>query len=166
MVVKVKVPKLTENTDEVTITAWYRREGEAVAKGDPLVEMTTDKAAFDVESPAAGQVRRILAREKSVVPTGYVVALIGEPAEALPDVAAANARLLEKRGDGKPAGKPAPASKPPPAASAAAPASDAAALRATPAARRLAKEKGIDLARIKAETAADVITEDMVRRFL
>jgi pyruvate/2-oxoglutarate dehydrogenase complex dihydrolipoamide acyltransferase (E2) component len=167
MAVKVKVPKLTENTDEVTITAWYRKEGQAIAKGEPLVEMTTDKAVFDVESPAAGVVRQIIAKEKSVVPTGYVVALIGEASETLPDVAAANARLLEKRGDARPAAvKAAPAVKPQAAAPAAAPASDPSALRATPAARRLAKEKGIDLARVKAETGADVVTEDMVRRFL
>ena len=164
MAAKVKVPKLTENTDEVTITGWFRKEGEAVGKGDPLVEMTTDKAVFEVESPCAGVVRKILARVKSVVPTGYVVALVGSASEPLPEVSAANARLLEKRGGGSP-GKmetalpvvtPAAAGDPPPAG---------APVRATPAARRLAREKGIDLAAVRADSRADVVTEEMVRRY-
>ena len=164
MACKVKVPKLTENADEVSVTGWFKKEGERVAKGEPLVEMTTDKAVFEVEAPAGGLLRKILASEKSVLPTGYVVALIGEAEEELPDVTAANARLLENRPARKKKAQPSPA----PAASAPAPSaspSDPGVVRATPAARRLAKEKGIDLARVKAANGAEVVTEEMVRRF-
>jgi pyruvate/2-oxoglutarate dehydrogenase complex dihydrolipoamide acyltransferase (E2) component len=165
MPAKVKVPKLTENTDEVTLTAWFKKEGDAIRKGDPLVEMTTDKAVFEVESPCSGVVRKILAKVKSVLPTGYVVALVGSAAEPLPDVSAANARLLEKRSDAAPAAKPiappvAPASAP------AAPDPAASAVRATPAARRLAREKGIDLAKLRNDIKVEVITEEMVRQCL
>ena len=162
MPAKVKVPKLNENTDEVTITGWFRKEGESIRKGEPLVEMTTDKAAFEVEAPCSGLVRKILAREKSVVPTGYIVALIGEASDPLPDVSAANAKLMEKRGPAaKPAGQPA---APPSAKPAGAPADGP--VRATPAARRLAKEKGIDLARLRNDIQAEIITEEMVRQRL
>lgn len=160
MPVKVKVPKLNENTDEVTITGWFRKEGESVRKGDSLVEMTTDKAAFELEAPCSGVVRKIFAKEKSVVPTGFVVALIGAAADSLPDVAAANARLLEKFS----AGKAAAAALPPPPARPGAPAPAGSPVRATPAARRLAREKGIDLAKLRDDSRAEIITEEMVRR--
>lgn len=159
---KVKVPKLTENADEVTLTGWIKKEGDRVAKGEALVEMTTDKAAFEMESPAAGLILKILAPEKSVLPTGYVIAFIGAAGETLPDVSAANARLLEGRAVKKKPAAPAAAAP----AAAPLPVSDPGALRATPAARRLAKEKGIDLVRVKAENQAEVVTEEMVRRFI
>lgn len=168
MASKVKVPKLNENTDEVTITGWFKKEGDPVARGEKLVEMTTDKAAFEVESPSSGVILRILAPEKSVLPTGYVVALIGAAGEAPPDVTAANARLLQGHSGKKKAAPAAPAAVPaapvatPPAAAPA----DPGVVRATPAARRLAKEKGIDLARVKAENQAEVVTEEMVRRII
>jgi 2-oxoglutarate dehydrogenase E2 component (dihydrolipoamide succinyltransferase) len=168
MPAKIKVPKLTENTDEVTLTAWFKKEGESIGKGEPLVEMTTDKAVFEVESPCAGVVRKILAPEKSVLPTGYVVALVGNATEALPDVSAANAKLLAKRESAPPAAKPV---APPAAPAAARPAPAAAsasgsAVRATPAARRLAREKGIDLAKLRDDSKVEVITEEMVRQYL
>ncbi len=163
MMAKVKVPKLTENTDEVTLTAWFKKEGDAIGKGEALVEMTTDKAVFEVESPCAGVVRKILAREKSVLPTGYVVALIGSATEPLPDVSAANAKLLEKKRDAPPAVKP--ESKPVVAAASPVPAQAGSAVRATPAARRLAREKGVDLAKLRDDIKVDVITEEMVRQW-
>jgi pyruvate/2-oxoglutarate dehydrogenase complex dihydrolipoamide acyltransferase (E2) component len=157
MIARVKVPKLNENSDEATVTAWFRKEGERVRKGDALVEMTTDKAAFEVESPRTGVVRRILAAEKSVLPTGYVVALVGLEADELPDVSACNAKLLAKRR--------APGRPPPSGQVAAAKGAGAVNLRATPAARRLAREKGIDLAGVWRKAGVDVITEDTLRRF-
>jgi len=54
--------------------------------------MTTDKACFDIEAPRAGVVRRILADAKSTLPVGYIIALIGDPDDPLPDVSAANSR--------------------------------------------------------------------------
>jgi pyruvate/2-oxoglutarate dehydrogenase complex dihydrolipoamide acyltransferase (E2) component len=92
----VKVPTLDTNIEEVTLTGWLKREGDRVRKGDPLVEMTTEKAAFELEAPAAGVLRKILAREKSVVPVGYVVALIGGADEELPDVSSLNRDLLAR----------------------------------------------------------------------
>ena len=161
MVTRVTIPKLSTNVEEQTITAWFRQEGDRVAKGQPLAEITTSKAVFELEAPRAGVLRKILAPEKSEVPVGYVVAFISEPGEALPDVADFNARLLEKQRAA--AGKKAPPPRAP-AVAAAAPAT--AAVRATPAARRLAREHGLDLAKVREQIQADVITESLLAAYL
>lgn len=91
---RVKIPVVDANVDAVTITQWLKTEGDTVRKGEPLVELTTEKACFELESPAAGVVRRILVPRQSVVPVGYVIALVGRPEDPLPDVSAHNARLM------------------------------------------------------------------------
>ena len=60
------------------IGRWLKREGERVEAGEPLVEIITDKAKFDYESPASGILRKIVATEKSTVPVGYVIALFAD----------------------------------------------------------------------------------------
>lgn len=145
MIRSVRVPKLSANVTEVTITAWFCKEGDSIRKGAPLVEMTTEKASFEVEAPVTGVVRRVLANVKSVVPTGYVVAQVGSASDPLPDVVAANERVLARhgaaagkvtrRGGGKARSTPRAAKS---------------VVRATPAARRLAREQGFDLAAVAA----------------
>ncbi len=162
MITKVKVPKLSENVEEVTITGWFRKEGQSIQKGEPLVEMTTDKASFELESPRSGIVRKIIAKEKSVLPTGYVVALVGDASAPLPDVAPANARLLEKHLRAAPSRRKTKTNNREPITDNHSPSP----IRATPAARRLAREKGIDLARLKQKTQAEVITEEIVKQCL
>lgn len=158
MITKVKMPKLIENDEEQVITAWLKKEGEAVRRGEPLVEVATSKAAFQIEAPKAGTLRAVLAAVKSSIPVGYVVALIGDPAEALPDVAAANRALMDAQALKGARAASTPAAKP--AAAAGGP------LRATPAARRLARERGIDLAEVQAKTGAEVITESVLVKYM
>lgn len=157
MVTKVKIPKLTENDEEQVITAWLKKAGEPVRRGDPLLELSTSKAAFELEAPRSGVLRAILADVKSSLPVGYVVALIGDADEALPDVSAVNRKLMETQGARSGT---APAEK----AKAGAPATGA--LRATPAARRLAREHGIDLAAVQAKYSVEIVTESVLTRFL
>src|SRR5438094_4488223 len=75
--------------DEGRIVAWHKREGDAVAAGEVLFEVETDKATMEVESPAAGTLRRILFAADSSAPVATVIALISDsPDENLPsDVA-------------------------------------------------------------------------------
>ena len=157
MITRIKLPKLSANVEEATVTAWFKREGDTVRKGEPLVEITTDKAAIELEAPRGGVVRKILAREKSVVPAGYILALVGKPDDELPELAAANRAILARHRDS------------------AAPSRRAArtggrrtggAVRATPAARRLAREQGLDLKDVRAAFNADVITEETIGEFL
>ena len=157
MVTKVKIPKLTENDEEQVVTAWLKKVGEPVRRGDPLVELATSKAAFELEAPRSGVLRATLADVKSSLPVGYVVALIGEAGDALPDVSATNRSLLEaqgRQGRSVPAGK----TKPIEVASGA--------LRATPAARRLARERGVDLALVQAKYKVEVVTESVLTQYL
>ncbi len=73
----VMMPSLGENAgDECTVSFWYREAGEGVEKDDPLAEMATDKAVFDVPSPFTGRVVEILAPEDAVIKVGDRIAVI------------------------------------------------------------------------------------------
>lgn len=154
MITRVRIPKLSANVEEAALTGWMKKEGDSARKGETLAELTTDKIALELPAPRSGVVRRILAPEKSVLPVGYVIALIGPESDPLPDVDAANRALLEKhrrriaaperpRRTGR---------------------GSARAVRATPAARRLAREWRVDLARLARETGVRLITESVVRQ--
>ena len=157
MIAKVKMPKLIENDEEQIVTAWLKQVGEPVRRGEPLIEVATSKAAFQVDAPRSGLLRAILADVKSSVPVGFIVALIGDAGDELPDVSATNRALMEAQ-TLKVRSAPAAAAKPAGA--------DAGALRATPAARRLARERGIDLAAVRAKLNVDVITESVLAHYL
>jgi pyruvate dehydrogenase E2 component (dihydrolipoamide acetyltransferase) len=154
---RVVVPKASANIEEITLTAWLKREGDAVRKGEPLVEMTTDKATFELESPRSGIVRRILAAEKSSLPVGFIMALVGGEDDPLPDVGERNKALMEalRQRSGKRSGKRAGTGK-----------RSRQVVRATPAARRLARKHGLDLTAVKAGSDDDVITESAVKDYL
>jgi len=155
MIRKARVPTLSANVDEVTVTDWFVREGDRVSRGQPIAELTTDKAAFELEAPAAGTVRRILAARKSVLPVGYVLALIGGRDDPLPEVETENARLLAQcRPDASVPGR---ARKTPERRK-------RRRVRATPAARRLARERGVDLSTVTPAADGGPVTEAMVRR--
>ena len=157
MIRKIAIPTLSTNVEEATVTEWLKKEGDLVRKGEPIAELTTDKAAFEFESPCSGVLRRILAKKKSTIPVGYIFALIGGPDDPLPDVADANRSLLERhRGAAK---------QKPPAGGRALLDGGKSMVRATPAARRLARERGVDLASVQLAAKADVVTEDMVRNY-
>lgn len=161
MIEKIVLPKFDTNITEATLGRWHKREGEAVGKDDVLVEVITDKANFELTAETSGTLRKILAPEKSQVPLGYVVALVGEAAEALPDVSAENEALMrEYRASvtGKTVTAPAQAA---PQAEAA----RTARVRATPRARRLAREHGIDLADLHRAAGVEVVTEKEVLKF-
>jgi pyruvate dehydrogenase E2 component (dihydrolipoamide acetyltransferase) len=110
----IAMPKPGQFTEECTILKWLKKEGDPVAKGDILFEIETDKSAMEVESFFEGTMLKILSGEGATVPVQTVVAFVGQPGEALPEVAP-------------------PAPKPKPAAVAPAPASAAPAPAAAPA---------------------------------
>jgi pyruvate/2-oxoglutarate dehydrogenase complex dihydrolipoamide acyltransferase (E2) component len=89
-----RLPKLYENMDEATVGEWFVTPGETVEKGQLLVELITDKTVLEYEAPETGTLLAVYAKPKSTVPIGYVLAAIGEPGQAAPDVAAENARIL------------------------------------------------------------------------
>ena len=145
MATPVRVPALAQTSDELRLTAWLKTEGEQVTEGEPLFEAETDKAELEVEATASGTLLRCLARPGETVSIGTVVAWIGQPGEDIPQAvpgvpdAAATARRV-----------PATVSPSPGVASpASVSATDSSSrLPATPAARALARERGIDLAQV------------------
>ena len=76
--IKVYLPELGENITKATISYWYAEEGSSVAEGNDLVEITTDKATFNVPAPASGTLVEIVAHEGDVVDIGSVLGLIEE----------------------------------------------------------------------------------------
>lgn len=142
---EVIMPVLGMNQDTGTLLRWLRREGDAVAVGDPVMEIATDKITVEIESPADGVLAGLSAAEGEEVPVGRAVAWVLGPGESLPA--------------GTPAA-PAVEPGPVPAGEAGLPGTPARLPAASPVARRLAAELGIDLAEIAGSggriTKADV----------
>jgi pyruvate dehydrogenase E2 component (dihydrolipoyllysine-residue acetyltransferase) len=142
----VIMPALELAQETGKVLRWMKAPGDTVQKGEPIVEIETDKVTVEVESPAAGVLRDVTAREGDVIPVGQTIALIfaaGETGAQAPEPAAAAAR---------PTGDAATPAMPPAAA---------AAFRASPLARKLAEEHGVDLAEVKSASGriekADVL---------
>ena len=80
----ILMPKPGQATEECTVIAWHKREGDHVAKGDVLFEIETDKSAMEVEAFDEGVLLRIVAQEGDTVPVNQVCAWVGQPGEEIP----------------------------------------------------------------------------------
>ena len=138
----VVMPRLSDSMEEGTILQWLKKQGEHVAVGDELVEIETDKANMAYESDLAGTLTEIVAAEGETLPIGSVIARIGE-------------------GDGAPV-KASEESVPPPQSPAAANGDERP--KASPVARRIAKERGIDLAHLQGSGPAGRVVKADVER--
>lgn len=78
---RVQMPMLGQTMSEGTIQKWLKREGEAVRKGEPLLEVETDKVVMEVEAPADGVLLKILTQDNETVPVGAEVCIIGTAGE-------------------------------------------------------------------------------------
>ena len=140
MATNVVMPQMGYDMREGTVVRWYKQEGETVNRGEVIADIETDKATVEFEAYTGGVLGRIVAAEGVAVPVGNLIAIITEPGEAVPEPAVAVPPA---------AAEPAPAPTPEPAAVVAPPAAAPPAdgqVRASPIARRLARERGIDLA--------------------
>jgi pyruvate/2-oxoglutarate dehydrogenase complex dihydrolipoamide acyltransferase (E2) component len=173
MISRILIPQAFENMEEATIGAWLKKEGDEVHIGDALCELITEKTTFDLPAEESGVLRRIVAPEKSVVPVGFIIGLLGGAQDELPDVSAENeaARARRASASEKPADTlavPALSTTPAPiiSTSGAAPvASGGSRVRATPAARRVAREKNIEIDAVAAAFPGKVLSEDDVLKF-
>ena len=140
MATEVILPKVDMDMATGRISRWLVAEGAAVKQGDPLFEIETDKAAMEIEAPASGILRNRVA-EGSDVPVGIAVAwIMGEGENAAP---------ARKSAEAVPAKVAAPTSQPAsPSGGISAPPATVAGIRATPLARRLAREASLDLSRL------------------
>ncbi|MCM3709658.1 2-oxoglutarate dehydrogenase complex dihydrolipoyllysine-residue succinyltransferase [Sporosarcina luteola] len=136
---EIKVPELAESITEGTIAKWLKQPGESVDKGEFIVELETDKVNVEVISEEAGVIQELLAAEGDTVEVGQVIAVVGEGSGAPAAQPSAPAPKAEE----------VPATAPAPQEAAAAQTTEQSSSDrtiASPAARKLAREKGINLA--------------------
>jgi pyruvate dehydrogenase E2 component (dihydrolipoamide acetyltransferase) len=180
---EVKLPRLGQGMEMGTIVRWLKGEGDPVQKGEPLYELDTDKVTQEVEAEASGVLLRI-AVPSGDVPVGQVVALIGEEGESAEPAAPSSGEAGTASGDN---GAPASAEKPAEApareadreqgrraagdtAAAESPATPTSLqpadgrVKASPLARRIARERGIELASIRGTgPEGRIVAEDVER---
>jgi pyruvate dehydrogenase E2 component (dihydrolipoamide acetyltransferase) len=154
----IVMPALEMAQETGKLLAWRKKEGEAIAKGEPLLDVETDKAVVEIEAPADGILAGVKAQAGDVIPVGQTIAWIVSPGEKPPveDAAAASGRRM----DTKAAPAAAAAANTPAAAAAAAPAANA---RISPKARRLAREHGVELSHVRGTGGeGEILAEDIL----
>ena len=151
----IQMPKLGHTMTEGTVLKWHKREGETISLGEAILQVETDKAEVEVESPTTGVLARRIADEGEVVQVGEPLGEIAQEGESL---MASAPRAAKAAAPVKPQSAAAAQSAPRPAA----PASRGRVL-ASPRAKRLAAERGVDLATVGGSGPDGMITEDDVR---
>jgi pyruvate/2-oxoglutarate dehydrogenase complex dihydrolipoamide acyltransferase (E2) component len=86
MAIEIRVPRLGWNMEEGVFVEWLKADGDAVRKGEPLLEVETDKITSEVASPAAGILLRAVEPDVEV-PVGEPIAIVGDPAEDVSSIA-------------------------------------------------------------------------------
>jgi pyruvate dehydrogenase E2 component (dihydrolipoamide acetyltransferase) len=147
MATKVHMEALSPTMEEGRLVKWTKQEGETVKTGDTLAEVETDKAVMELVARADGQLIKVLVPEGSTVPVGNVVAYIGAPGEKVDGGSAAAAPAAQQGAQSAVSGAREPSPPPAPApARAPAPAPvEATRLKASPLAKRMAQDAGVDL---------------------
>ena len=133
-----KLPEIGEGVVEGEIVRWHKQPGESVQANEALVEVMTDKATIEVPSPVAGTLRELVAQVGDICAVDQVIAIIdlGAPGEAPRPAAAASAAPVVASGG---------------------------AVLATPAARALARESGIDLQGLPVDERGRITKDDVMR---
>ena len=140
MATRVDMPQLGLTMETGTILQWLKAEGDRIEKGQPVVLIQTDKVEYEVESPAAGTLLKVAAKEGAELPVGSLMAIIGQPGE---DVS----NLSGTAPAARPSVEPQVASPEPRAATPEAPARvPGERVKISPVAKKLAQDHGIDLA--------------------
>ncbi len=156
MAISVVMPALEMAQETGKLVSWKKKDGENVKKGELLLEVETDKAVVEIEAAADGILGGITAQVGDVVPVGQTIAWLLKQGEAPP--AAAAPTQTGRTGAAAPQ-----ATASAPAAVAAAPVASAGPVQISPKARRLAKEHGVDVAKIKGSgPGGEIIAEDVL----
>jgi pyruvate dehydrogenase E2 component (dihydrolipoamide acetyltransferase) len=160
---EVILPRLGQGMESGTIVRWLKSEGEPVEKGEPLFELDTDKVTQEVEAEAGGVLLKIAVAEGEV-PVGQTVAFIGSEGEDVPEVVAASAQEEAQKEAQKEAQPSEPEPAPAQETQEASIASGNGRIKASPLARRMARERGIELSGIRG-TGPDgrIVAEDVER---
>jgi pyruvate dehydrogenase E2 component (dihydrolipoamide acetyltransferase) len=179
MATEIKLPRLGQGMESGTVVRWLKQEGERVEKGEPLYELDTEKVTQEVEADASGVLLKIAVQEGEV-PVGQTIAVIGEEGEAVPEAEPEaepepedapkveeapeeeGSRALardEERARGREA-----AVQAEPQPEAPQPSTADGRVKASPLARRIARERGIELAQVRGTgPEGRIVAEDVER---
>ncbi len=171
MATEIKLPRLGQGMESGTVVRWLKQEGDRVEKGEPLYEVDTEKVTQEVEADASGVLLKISV-EEGEVPVGQTVAVIGEEGEDVPDAEREVEEEPQEEGSRAPArdeererGREAEAAVETASVEAQPqPSTTDGRVKASPLARRIARERGIDLAQLRG-TGPDgrIVAEDVER---
>jgi len=155
MVTDLVMPRYSLTMKKGTIIKWLKEEGEPVSKGEPVVEVEADKVTTEVEAPASGVLLKICAQEQREVPVGKPIAFIGEPGEPVPEVEVGVEEAVEEETAAvAPARVPEREEK------------EALRVRASPLARKLAENHGIDITLIPGTGPGGRVTREDVLQYI
>jgi pyruvate dehydrogenase E2 component (dihydrolipoyllysine-residue acetyltransferase) len=159
---EVILPRLGQGMESGTIVRWLKSEGDAVEKGEPLFELDTDKVTQEVEAEASGVLLKIVVPEGEV-PVGTAVAYVGEAGEEVPAQAVASVGQAGT-GTDRPQEETPPQEVPVPQVAPATTTTNGGRVKASPLARRIARERGIDLASLSGTgPEGRIVAEDIER---
>jgi pyruvate dehydrogenase E2 component (dihydrolipoyllysine-residue acetyltransferase) len=156
MALSVVMPALEMAQETGKLLSWRKHEGERVTKGEPLLEVETDKAVVEIESPGDGILAGVRAQEGDVVPVGQTIAWLVQAGEVPPsDVAPSQSG---RRADGGAARQAVGVATPPEQ-------TGATGIRISPKARRLAREHGVDISGMRGSgPGGEILAEDILAR--
>jgi len=158
MAVSVVMPALELAQETGKVLVWIKKEGDQVVKGEPLLEIETDKVSFELEAQADGILAGIRSHEGDVVPVGQIIAWLVAPGEQPPVESDTASRGMAEQARPMTASSTSAAAPTP----ATAPRAMSAGPRISPKARRIAEEKGVDITKIRGTGPDGQITGDDV----
>jgi pyruvate dehydrogenase E2 component (dihydrolipoamide acetyltransferase) len=152
MVTVVKLPKLGLTMEEATVLKWLKNVGEEVKEGESILLIETEKAVVEIQSPASGYLLKKMIKEGDGVKVGTPLAMIGEKGEITEEQMVVSPIKEERKAEQ--------------IVAPVQPIVTSTRIRATPRARRLAMDKGVNLAEIKGTGPDGIITEEDVLRYI
>lgn len=165
MAIDIVMPRLSDTMEEGRVLRWLKREGDTVKKGEAIAEIETDKANMELEAFDSGVVEKIVVGEGETAPVGQVIAYLRPMAAvpAGPPPAEAVAPEKKEAPPPPPAAAPRPPEAPPPPV---AKPPEEERIKASPLARRIAQERGIDLSQVEGTGPEGRITREDVLGFI
>ena len=154
MAISVVMPALEMAQETGKLISWLKQEGETVAKGEPLLEIETDKAVMEIESPGEGILAAVKAQAGAEVPVGQTIAWIVRPGETPPadETPVASGRKTSAAASASARVSATPSTQP-----------AAADIRTSPKARRLAAERGVDLSQVRGSgPGGEILASDVL----
>jgi pyruvate dehydrogenase E2 component (dihydrolipoamide acetyltransferase) len=172
MATEIKLPRLGQGMESGTVVRWLKQEGERVEKGEPLYELDTEKVTQEVEADASGVLLKISVQEGEV-PVGQTIAVIGEEGEDVPEPKAEQEEEVDETPEEEGSRAPArdeereegrKASMTEQVAEAREPSRADGRVKASPLARRIARERGVELAQVRGTgPEGRIVAEDVER---